>query len=175
MIRCGIPDYRLFHTIDSDATYKSFCLSQFAMLKESLSFGTPDPDLFFEDDVVLRSFDHLAAAIGELPKDWDMLYLGANVHEEKPQRYSKHLFRIKSAWTSHAIAYSKKMIEFIVMNYPVLDFQMYDAWLNDHVLKNKQCFIVSPTIAWQRSGYSDLWGRETDYTGAFVDADRKLK
>lgn len=171
----GITGVHIFHCVPADEPYKSFCLSQHEMLKQGLIQKALGPQLFFEDDILLRNFDHLGAALSELPEDWDMLYLGANIHEEKPARYSKHLFWIKSAWTSHAIAYSKKMIEWIVYNYNPFSWQMYDAWLNDKVLKEKKCFIVAPTVAWQRQGYSELWGRETDYTGAFEAADKKLK
>lgn len=170
--RTGIRAER-FPTIPADHPHHSFCLSQYAMLKSFLRTNGRTL-LTLEDDVLFQSAGHLEAAISELPADWDIIYLGANItegvvgiKEKPPVRHSEHLHRVRRAWTTHAIAYSRKAVEEIVGLYPVHTFDMFDNWLNQNYLENHQCFLVSPMIAWQRPVFSDLWGNAADYTGAF--------
>lgn len=131
--------------------------------------------LTFEDDVLIQDDRHLGNALAELPADWDILYLGANITEGvfgikefPPVRYSPYLYRVRKAWTTHAIAYSRKMVDIILQNYPVHSFEVFDNWLNREILPHYKCFLINPMICWQRPGISDLWGGiPTDYTGAF--------
>lgn len=134
-----------------------------------------EPLLTFEDDVIFQDCSHLEEALSELPWSWGVLYLGANLHEAKPQRFSRHLFHVQSAWTTHAIAYSPQVLDFIVANFKPEESGMFDDWLSRQVLPKFAGFIVAPTVCWQRNGFSDLWDRATDYTPAFQQADHKLR
>lgn len=169
--RVGLAVERFF-AIKADVPFHSFCLSQHGMLKRFLE-SEGQRLLTLEDDVVFRPLNHLEDALSELPEDWDVLYLGANDRGVTPQRYSNRLSRIGMAWTTHAVAYSRKMAEFIVANYPVETFAMYDDWLSNQ-LPDKQAFIVNPPVAWQRPVMSDLWGTQADYTGCFEDVERRM-
>jgi GR25 family glycosyltransferase involved in LPS biosynthesis len=170
--RVGIQVERVA-TIPADQPNKSFCLSQYAMLRKFL--GTDGQTLLtFEDDVIFKDMRHLDSAMRELPPNWDILYLGANItegvfgiQEQPPIRYSPYLFRVRKAWTTHAISYSRRAIEAIVSNYPIYTFEMYDQWLNGGFLSIYNCFLINPMICWQRPGKSDLWNCDADYTGAF--------
>lgn len=175
--RVGLKVER-FLSIPANQPNRSFCLSQYAMLKRFLETDG-ERLLTFEDDVLFKNMGHLQAALKELPADWDVLYLGANIHhmvfgivENPPVRYSDNLFRVRRAWTSHAIAYSRKAVVKIVEAYPIGSFEMYDNWLSEHFLSDHQCFLINPTIAWQRPVYSDLWGANADYTGCFEWGDK---
>lgn len=170
-LRIGLTVER-FESIKADQPFHSFCISQHAMLKQFLSTDG-NTLLTLEDDVIFKSLDHFDQALIELPDNWDVLYLGANDRGVTPQKYSKHLCRIKLAWTTHAVAYSRKMVEFIVNNYPVQTFAMYDDWLSNR-LPDHQCFIINPPVAHQRPGQSDLWGTFADYTGCFEDVERRM-
>lgn len=148
------------------------------MLKTFLATGAKTL-LAMEDDVVFRDLAPLEKAIGELPVNWDILYLGANItdmvfgiKENPPVRYSDHLHRIRRAWTSHAIAYTRSMVETIVMGYPVGTYEMYDNWLSVNILPHYNAFLVNPMVAFQRPGKSDLWGCQADYTGAFLEGNK---
>jgi len=129
--------------------------------------------LALEDDVVFKDLQALDAALTEL-KQWHILYLGANItdmvfgiKENQPVGVSPHLYRIRRAWTSHAIAYTREMVEVIVRDYPAETFEMYDNWLSEKMLPLYDAYLVNPMVAYQRPGRSDLWGCQTDYTGAF--------
>lgn len=171
--RVGL-DVEQFYSIPADQPNKSFCLSQYAMLKRFLETDGKSL-LTFEDDVIFKDLSHFEAACAELPADWDIVYLGANItdmvfgiKENPPVNYSERLYCIRRAWTTHAIAYSRRTAEYIVRHYPVSEFNMYDNWLSENVLRFCRCFLVNPMVAFQRPGKSDLWGGvDTDYTGAF--------
>ena len=90
--------------------------------------------LHVEDDCVFRDLSHLDQAFGELPEDWDIVYLGANLvcwnnGEPQPERYSEHLFRVKAAWTTHAIGYNRKCVHELLTRQPNFSAQMFDQYL----------------------------------------------
>lgn len=169
--RVGLSVER-FESLKADVPFHSFCLSQHGMLKKFFDTGK-EKLLTLEDDVIFKNLDHLQDALNELPADWDVLYLGANDRGVTPTRFSRRLCRIKLAWTTHAVAYSRKMVEFILSNYPVETFAMYDDWLSNH-LADRQAFIINPPVAHQKPGFSDLWGTHADYTGCFEDVERRM-
>jgi len=151
------------------------------MLKQFL--GTDGKTLLaLEDDVIFADFTRLQDAVAELPEDWDVLYLGANItdmvsgmKENPPVRYSKHLHRVRRAWMTHAVGYSRKAVESIVGAYPIETYEMYDNWLSEKFLPHNNCFLVNPMVAWQRPGKSDLWGCMTDYSGAFAEGNKIMQ
>lgn len=137
--------------------------------------------LHLEDDCVFRDLGHLPKAIDELPEDWDVIYLGANLvlwnnGEPWPERYSEHLFRVKCAWTTHAIAYNKKCVRTILEGQPSFDAQMFDNWLSTR-LPELNAFCVAPMVAYQRPRISSIWqrGYVDDYTPIFEASEERLK
>lgn len=137
--------------------------------------------LHLEDDVVFRDLSLLQAALLQLPADWDIVYLGANLvlwnnGEPWPERYSDHLFRVKCAWTTHAIAYNKKCVRRILEGQPSFDAQMFDNWLSTR-LPELNAFCVAPMVAYQRPRISSIWQRGyiDDYTPIFEESDRRLR
>ncbi len=134
--------------------------------------------LHLEDDCVFRDLSHLPKAIDHLPDYWDVLYLGANLilwgnGEPDPERYSDHLFRVKAAWTTHAIAYNKKCVRTILEKQPEFSARMYDNYLSER-LPELQAFIVAPMVAYQRPRVSSIWNRFDDYTPIFEASDARL-
>lgn len=130
--------------------------------------------LALEDDVIFRELDVVRDALSHLPPDWDVLYLGANItdmvfgiKENPPVKHSEHLYRVRRAWTSHAIAYTREAAQRIVTVYDPNICGMYDEFLSSNMLDKMNAFLVNPMVAFQRPGVSDLWGCQTDYTGAF--------
>src|SRR5690348_14832139 len=76
--RVGIKGIQRFASVPAAQGNQSFCLSQYAMLKTFLATGEKIL-LTFEDDVIFRPMDHMDKALAQLPEDWDILYLGANI------------------------------------------------------------------------------------------------
>ena len=164
-----------FYAIDHDNPKRSFNLSQ----REILTiFADTDLEtiLIMEDDADLRNLDLIEPILSELPNDWDMLYLGANVKPHPdfipPIRVSEHLFRIFNAFTTHAIIYTHKAVEQILDAYD--GEQMYDAFLDAKMLRSLNAYVCSPFLSYQRPGMSDLWERTVDYTDTFKASENYL-
>lgn len=163
------------------ARFDSFCKSQIGMLKR-FSESKAQTGLMLEDDVQFYNINNLQKALYQLPLDWDILYLGANIigvdvnRLPKPEQYSEHLFRVKAAWTTHAIAYNGDVVEKILSKYKGWqESGMYDDWLSREILPNVKAFIIYPMVAVQRPVKSDLWGgRHVDYTGCFEQGNRLM-
>lgn len=137
------------------------------------------PMLVTEDDIELcNNWFRLADALQELPNDWDVLYLGANLNGTYQQGYSQNLCRIKNALQSYAVAYSEKMRRWIVENYDWklmdADHPIYDEWLRRIVQPQFNCFVMRPMIIQQVPGYSDLWEMETNYRLTFEQSNLLL-
>lgn len=127
--------------------------------------------LVFEDDVKLKNLCALSQAISELHIDWDVLYLGANCNGTFQDKFSQSLYRIKNSLTSHGIAYSAKMIKWIVESFNPNEFPVYDEWMRVNVQEKFNCFVIKPMVAVQIPGYSDLWEHHTDYTTTFMGSE----
>lgn len=176
--RVGLTEVEKYTAVKEIGPHESFSHSERNIL---LDFYHSDAEtlLHLEDDVVFKSTGHLEAAIGELPSDWDVFYLGANLvqwnnGESAPERYSEHLFRINGAWTTHAIAYNKRAVQAILEKQPSFSERMFDNYLSS-VLPELNAFIIAPMIAWQRPRYSLIWGKEDDYSEIFEQSEAKLR
>lgn len=113
--------------------------------------------LIFEDDAMCeisaRSFiNHIWP---QVPFNYDCLFFGVNL-QSRPVRYSENLLQIKSAYASHAIAYSltamKKIIQLIKEN----PFDPYDCVLNKFLIPDGKCYCTYPQLFFQRAGVSHI-------------------
>jgi GR25 family glycosyltransferase involved in LPS biosynthesis len=167
-------DYRYFFSIQDPDPKRSFNLSHKAILTE-FAKGDDEVILVMEDDADLRNLDMVDDIIDQLPFDGDMLYLGANVRPTPdfmpPKKVGENVYRIFNAYTTHAIVYHRRMVEWVLKNY---DGQMmYDAWLNENIAW-VNAFVCCPFLSWQRPSRSDLWDRVVDYTDTFQASENYL-
>lgn len=177
-----------FQAVKEIGPHQSFSHSERDIL---LNFLHSDAQtlLHLEDDCVFRDLGHLPRAIDELPEDWDILYLGANLvcwnsGEPMPERHSEHLFRVRAAWTTHAIAYHKRCVRRILEGQPSFDAQMFDQYLSERLMfpqyvngepADFKAYIVAPMVAWQRPRFSSIWQRFDNYDPIFEASDARLK
>jgi hypothetical protein len=126
--------------------------------------------LLFEDDVEIRDLSHFENAISQLPSDWELCYLGANLvdHIEK---YSENLYKTFGAWTTHAVMYNNP--KELCKGYTDTSI-MFDDWLKTWIHPRGNTYIIKPMIAWQKPHQSDLWNGYVDYTRIFDDSASKL-
>lgn len=176
--RVGLTGVQPYYAVKEIGPHQSFSHSERNILLEFLHSDS-ETLLHLEDDVVFRETGHLEAALSELPSDWDIVYLGANLvlwnnGEPNPERYSEHLFRVKCAWTTHAIGYNKKCVRGILEKQPEFSSQMFDNYLSTRLLE-LNAFCVSPMVAWQRAHFSEIWQREDDYSGIFIESQNRLR
>ncbi len=167
----------LFYSIKDKDPKVSFCNSQIGMLKWCLE-QEGDTFLTLEDDVEFRELEKCEQVIQQLPKDWAMLYLGANAKPypefEHAEYYSPNLRVIKSAFCTHAVAYKRSLVEEIVRTYEYQEGQLYDTWLDIHILKTMPVFIAVPMLAVQKPVNSTLWNRTVDYGDIWTGSNEYL-
>lgn len=183
--RVGIDRYLKFEALPIDdneilGPHQSFSGSVRQILRDFLA-STSETLLLLEEDCVFRDVSHVAQALSELPADWDILYLGANLvcwnnGEPWPERYSEHLFRVKVAWTTHCIGFNKKVVPYLLENQPGLSEQMFDQYLSDNLAK-LNAYCVAPMVAYQRPRVSTIWqkGVVDDYTPIFEASEARLR
>lgn len=166
-----------FQAVKEIGPHQSFSHSEREILLDFLH-SDAQTLLHLEDDCIFRDLGHLPQAVNELPEDWDILYLGANLIQwgdsPDPERYSEHLFRVRAAWTTHAIAYNKKCVRGILEKQPMFSEKMFDNFLSD-LLPELNAFIVAPMVAYQRPRISSIWDRYDDYTPIFEASDARLR
>jgi len=122
--------------------------------------------LIFEDDVCFdeNALENINKALLQLPEDFDVFYLGANV-KQPAQKYSENLFTaIEGVHTTHAMLYSEKGRKEILKIYdPNLTTLPIDHWFWVYGMKLLKCFICYPIQAFQRAGYTDIRLSYQDY------------
>lgn len=130
--------------------------------------------LILEDDVEFRDAKHLAKALAELPDTWDLFSLGATVNRTHKEKQGTYVWRYYDGWATHAVAYSKRLVNWIADNFDPECGVIYDEWLRLEVLPKFNCYIVKPFIAYQRPSFSDIRNRYADYTKGFEESENKL-
>jgi GR25 family glycosyltransferase involved in LPS biosynthesis len=127
--------------------------------------------LIFEDDATYRgNYSNLINCINDLPADWDMLMLGANIKDSRLDRISKRLVRTYGSWTTHGILYSyrfaKEMAE-LDLDIPI------DEYFRTEVHPRGNSYICVPFLSFQRPSESDIEGVYKNYTSLFEESEAK--
>ena len=130
--------------------------------------------LVLEDDVEFTTdaraiFDK---AITQLPDNFDVLYLGANLRAPL-KRYSDNLHKLKDCWCTQAVLYSQKACDYIAANFNPETDQIFDEWMRIKGLNELNSFLVTPMIAFQSQSYSDLQLSDKSYTALMKESEAK--
>jgi len=183
--RVGLDGYLKFQALPIDdkeilGPHQSFSGSVRRILQDFLASDSQTL-LLLEEDCIFRDLSHLEQAISELPAEWDILYLGANLicwnnGEQWPERVSEHLFRVYAAWTTHCVAFNRKVVPYLLERQPGLSERMFDNWMSDQ-LPQLNAYCIAPMVAYQRPRISSIWqkGVIDDYTEIFQMSEGRLK
>jgi len=118
----------------------------------------------------------------QLPKDWDLCYLGGT-HIQKPVKITDELYRCSNTLTTHAYLINiadknlaTKIADEMITNgehgkaftKPVdcyfVDFQKVKANIfSETFVPYYDFFVVNPPMAWQRSSYSEIQKKQVSY------------
>ena len=161
-----------FKALPHIGPHQSFNFSFLAILAEFYNSGK-ESILILEDDCRIYDLKRLQSALTNLPHDWDIVYLGANLKQHEP--HSKDLVRVKEAWATHAVGFRREMAFHILTNYHNVSAQMFDNWLGEFIHPKFNCFMIKPVCAIQEPGYSDIWQKEVDYSSIFRETNRMVK
>lgn len=115
----------------------------------------------FEDDscFVEGFYDKLAEAMDNLPDDWDMVYLGANLVDTA--KVNDYWHKSKRCCSTHAYAVKRKAVDTLVESATNYDGHVDMAYSLVHPRLN--VYLARPTLVYQGASYSDLMGRDVDY------------
>ena len=157
----GIEPIR-FSAIKMNRGHDGCTASHMALLKQAKEEGI---FMIIEDDMKVladKPVELIAKAYEQLPKDWDMLYLGATLNK-RIDRCSGNLFKIDHAWAVHAIIYNNQngVVDYILEN---LNERKFDVFLARVVQHKFNCYITYPMVATQSAGYSDILKHDVDYS-----------
>ena len=163
-------DYTIFEATDGREVFSQYpikqqgfmgCWDSHRRLFNKIKEENTEYTLIMEDDVdLVENFnERLNEVISELPNDWDLLYLGGwNVGDIV--KYSSKLNHAKKVYTTHAFIVRQKYVDTIIKGINERQWKV-DVLISD-ILPLGNCFICSPTLAWQREGFSDIENRETN-------------
>jgi hypothetical protein len=119
--------------------------------------------MFFENDFELVDGWEpvLRKAWMRIPRDFDLLYLGANLTAPMT-KISYNLVKINGCWQVHAVVLSKTFIDYVLMEYDLYREWAFDDWLRKIAIRRK-FYMTYPMISYQRAGYSDYANKVTSY------------
>lgn len=167
------------HADEGDQRYISFNHAHYNAIKKG--YETGEPFCIFEDDIAFDDrWKYLEEATAQLPKDWDLLYLGANITGydtcvwQMPQKVSGNIVRLYNAWMTHAIVYSNKMAKWVLDNFDPAQFPVYDEWLRVKAMPVRDVYLINPMICYQVPGFSDVALQEVSY-GSHVEGNSWMR
>jgi hypothetical protein len=151
--------------------------------------------LFFEDDFSfnLKKEDlntELNKCLQELPKDWDLFFLGCNLtgeHGINPvvSWQSENLLKVNSAHCLHAVAFSRKGLgkiwDFFNYNFNwqydlINNYEAIDIFFAKEYLRRNKCFMPRKSLlCFQRPDFSNIENAHYDYNEWMIDNFNKYK
>jgi len=141
------------------------CTASHRKILNAILEGQDEKVLILEDDCeFFEDFEHkFLSAVNELPKNWDMFYLGGNLWVT-PIKFSNNLCKIVKCYTTHAYAVSRQFVEnyaHLIEEFPIIDVQYAEL----HSMMNAYC--IYPSACGQFTSYSDIEHKDVDYTHVF--------
>jgi len=128
-----------------------------------LALTKTDADVVFvfEDDAsfVKGFYSQLQIAMENLPDDWDMVYLGANLVDT--QKVNDYWHKSKRCCSTHAYAVKKEAIPKLIESANNYDGHIDMAYSLVHPQLN--VYLARPTLVYQAAGHSDIQGESVDY------------
>ena len=118
--------------------------------------------LIFEDDVELCDdfSDKFNEYYNQIPKEWDFLYFGGN-HLGSINQINQNIFRLSYTFTTHAFAINNNLYDELMLLLKSASKQVDVIYAELHSKYNS--YTIKPTMAWQRSDYSDIQGGVMNY------------
>lgn len=186
----GVYETDSFKRIGQIGCAISFC----AMIDDAIN-NNYDSVVFFEDDFDFQGepskiSENINKAYQELPKNWDMLYFGANVIDhftnQPLESYSENLFKLNSAYALHSVAISRKGLLAIKEYFKdscyenwgiemVSKFEAIDVFFAQVFQKENNCFITKDLLCLQRPDWSSIESLFFDYGDLMIQRFNQFK
>lgn len=155
-----------YYLLDAIADGSGTCFQSQKKCIETAKENGWNEVLILEDDAIFseNASDIFFKAKSELPEDWDMFFMGANLKNEA-KKYSPHLHRMYGAFAAHAYMVNSKFYDTILSLPFTKEMDIHYRELMPH----SNVYLCSPMIAYQIQSFSDLQGRVRDYTDEMND------
>jgi GR25 family glycosyltransferase involved in LPS biosynthesis len=162
MEKYGLP-YRIFNAIRHPLGVNGLVESMKAVFKECVGKRNLNT-LILEDDAtfVVDPVAFLKEAIPQLPKPYDLFFLGLNLLT-RPRRISANILKVEDSYSTHAICYSYEGMKFMMERLDEVAVAPYDQIVRTQILCRGRSFCTYPLLATQRPGYSDIENKEIDW------------
>ena len=127
-------------------------LSHRKVLEKAIEDGVQRLFVFEDDAEFTEEFTtKFAEFYNKIKDDWDMLYLGAWIHNSKP--YTDGVVKLKKSYSAHAYGINTHMM------HKCLD-ATYNSWPIDisysNLHKDINAYCAKPALVGQTPGFSDL-------------------
>lgn len=158
----NIP-FTWFDAIRDENGIKGLLLSMKKLFHEILDKGQ-QMVIIMEDDCafLLNAKLFLKEVLPQFPTSYHLMYLGLNLLTQ-PLRLSDNILKVRQAYSTHAIIYTREAIELIL---PIIDTDNpvpYDILLMKNIQGLEQSYCTFPMLATQRKGFSDIERKEIDW------------
>ena len=143
--------------VELDITPKDACRASHIKALEMAEGNT----LILEDDATfMPNFtDNFTKFIENLPRHWDIIYLGAYIGTSEP--VNNHMVRGLITSSTHAYSINpKRMTEMLEMARNTTD-HIDVAYANEH--PRLKAYVAQPTLVKQKPSFSDLLLKDVDY------------
>ena len=123
--------------------------------------------IIFEDDFeCVENFNERLAEFGEIPPNWDAVYLGGNhshlgAGDIAPKQVSENINRVFSTYTTHAMMIKKSMYDVILDKIGQLNSPLDIIYCD--IQKKHNCYAFSRNLCKQYDSYSDIIGFDPEY------------
>lgn len=128
----------------------------------------------YEDDVVFLPgfYEVISHAMRELPPDWEILFLGANL-QQPITKISDHLCELRGAFCTHAMIWNNTngLVNSILEQADKI--RKIDIFYRDHIQEKGRAFITYPMVATQADSYSDITRADQKYMELMIENYKK--
>lgn len=154
------------------------CMMSFKAIFEEALLNGYESILILEDDFQFtfppeEMSEKLKSCLNELPDDWDMFYLGANIvdefYQQPIEKYSDNLYRLISGFALHSVAISNIALRKIVKEFKIDDWVAVDIFFAQQFQAFNKCFISKEILSLQRPDFSSIEGTFFDYNQLMID------
>lgn len=180
----GIENFERFNAYDRPLDHNrnpsgnQGCTASHRALYEIISYHGWNRVLIFEDDFsvcVDNPQQQFQKMVGQVPDNWDMLYLGGHYADEPKNftRISRHVIKCGRMFTTSSYAitsgFARKIAPYISGVGPI------DSLLGGFCTPENNVFIVSPRIFVQYPSFSDLTDSHSSNHQCMMDRNHEIR
>ena len=132
---------------------------KFAKQVNARTFLLIEDDIEFDEDLN----DKFDKYYSEVPKDWDMIYLGGqHFHGMNLTQVSEHIFKCEYTLAAHSVAFKHTVYDRFIDK--LIDITKPCDVHYAEMHKDINAYVIVPHLTWQRVSYSDIEKFNVDYT-----------